>query len=141
MIKTERLKKANELIKIIASCGREFFKVVITIDNDIPIKTRISQFKIINNRLYFWDKWSAKDLPCWKSRDNWRYQSHIWCRFSEGGTLKDLIKDLATYITTGEKLSNHFKTMPEWYGSGADNCWGYSTEDMDKIRQFYKENF
>lgn len=133
--KTERLQKANELIRVISSCGREFFKH----------KNNISEFvfdfyQFNKGRLYYRDKWTLKLLPCWKNRDNRRYQSKIWCAFSDGGTLKDLIKDLASYIMTGEELPNHFGPWPEWYCS-CDNYWGYPKEDMDKIRQFYKENF
>lgn len=137
-----RLKKANELIKTIASCGRKFFSVEITVSPTKEMVTeRISKFKYLNNRLYFWDKYSAQLLPCWKQRDNWRYQSKKWHRFTEGGTLKDLIEDLSTYIYTGKELPNHFRSLPEWYSHGEDNYWGYPKEDMDKIRKFYKENF
>jgi hypothetical protein len=129
--KLERLEKANKLIQVISSCGRKFFRH----------KTSISYFELNKfNHLYFIDKWRGYKLPCWRSRNNWRYQSHAWCNFSEGGTLKDLIKDLSTYIIIGEDLPNHFHPLPQWY-SQEENYWGYPKEDMDKVRKFYKENF
>lgn len=65
-----RLEKANELIKLISSCGRQFFRQ----KKLLPPYEKVSSF-IYKKRLYYDDAYSDKLIPCWKDRHNYRYAS------------------------------------------------------------------
>lgn len=119
----DRIAKANQLIEFIGQHGRRFFYY--------KKEGRYSYFKhVISNsqmRIYYVDKYTNADLPLTHTN------SKRWnIRFSDGGTLKRLIIDLADYIRTGKFLPSHsLGPWPEWVCDG--DLWGYG-EDMAKVR-------
>ncbi|OQO68412.1 hypothetical protein BH747_12085 [Enterococcus villorum] len=121
MNREERCKFANELIEIIASCGREFlnYKNRINYEGKQGI---ISHFKLKNGRVYFVDGYVQKDIYAY----GYRYFRR---KFSEGGTVKALILDLAEYIRTGKSAN-----ATHGYGGGYCQHWGYPEEDMKIIQ-------
>ena len=111
----KRIKKANELIKCIASVGRQFFRY----------EDEISFFTV--NRLghtFLYDPFSKKMVYT-------RYKGR-WPGFSQGGTMRNLVIALTNYIKKGTKLSREHFWFPKWACSG--DVWGYhlSMEDVRK---------
>lgn len=121
MTKEERLANANELIKLIAELGRKFFNY----NNYVEKNGTISHFKLKNNRIYFVDGYTKKEMYAYDN--NHRLFKRY---FSEGGTLEALVLDLSEYIRTGKPANSK-------HGYGGVYCphWGYPDKDMDKIRE------
>lgn len=106
---------ANELLRVIASCGRRFFHH----------EDRISRLELDDRgRVWLHDKYTGARI--------YTHRDGRWRGFSEGGTLQGLIKALRDYVKRGTKLhSLTFGPWPKWYCGGA--LWGYG-EDMEKVR-------
>ncbi|MDT2753246.1 hypothetical protein [Enterococcus thailandicus] len=121
MLKEERCKLANELIEVIATNGREFmnYKERTSYKGNEGF---ISHFKLKNGRIYFVDGYIQKDIYAYG------YQ-YFQYKFSEGGTIKALILDLAEYIRTGEATN-----AKNGYGGVYCRHWGYPEEDMKIIQ-------
>lgn len=117
-LKQERLKKANAVIQAIAKHGRRFFYYDKT--------GAVSYFKLDERgRIWLVDKYTQEPVYV-------AYRYH-WRAFSEGGTLRRLIEDLADFIRTGEPISaGHFAGYPGWFAPG--DPWDYGTEAMEAVR-------
>lgn len=108
-----RVKRANEFIEVIASCGRKFFRY----------EDRVAKFYLDERgRLWFEDAYSQKSIyVCYK---------YDWRGFSDGGTLRSLIQSLRDYIRVGEPLwLGYFEPMRN--GSCA---WAYGHDAMSLVR-------
>ena len=116
--KQDRIEIVNEIIKEIASRGRNFFKY----------KDRVAYLFLKNGRLYMKDEYKEKDLAL-STKHGYPPKG-----FTHGGTLWGLTKDFKDFIQTGE-YSNHNN------GYGGLYCphWGYSKEDMKAIQDRAKE--
>lgn len=126
MNKNDRVSRVNRLIRVIAGCGRQFFRHGESVSHIV-----IGD----NGRLYFVDEYSGEALACWREKVNWRWNSYKWRRFGGGGTIMELVKSFAMYIFHGDIVpEHHFGPWPSWYGDG--DPWGYG-DDMDIIRQAY----
>jgi len=105
MTKQDRLKSANEFIKVIASCGRRFFKH----------KSFVSYLELSDHgRVFFIDYYTKK-----------RIYTHIDCRwdgFTGGGTLQSLIERLRDFIVKGYYLP------AEYFHVNYDHIWGYGSD-------------
>lgn len=110
--KAERVKRANEFISVIASCGRKFFSH----------NGRVSRIEIDQNgRMWFVDAYrESKIYIAYNGR---------WSGFSEGGTLRSLVIQLRKYIL-GEDFAFNL-SHPSWWCGG--DPWGYG-DDMETIR-------
>jgi len=118
----QRLDRANELITEIASCGRFFFRG--------EQGERPSYFEIDRETrlLYFYDSTTHERLPLYRTESKgW----HLY--FSEGDTLKELIRVLARYIDFKELIVHQYMFGPweKWRNSG--DLWGYG-KDMRRVR-------
>jgi len=109
-----RAVKANDLINTIASCGRMFFRY-----------KDVASFHVCKHgRVWFRDAYSKQLI--------YTHYAGRWRRFSEGGTMKNLVKSLATYIMYGTYINPHiFGPWPDWYCNG--DLWGYGN-DIEKVR-------
>ncbi|MDE1464814.1 hypothetical protein [Spartinivicinus poritis] len=116
--KQQRLEAVNELIKVIASCGRCFFS-----ENAYGFKQVENPFistMEIDERGKIWFIDSET-----KERIYTHYQ-HRWKNFSQGGTLRGLIESFRNYISKGHQLrANYFQ--PDM-GNGFRNPWGYGDD-------------
>lgn len=112
--KSARLEQANEFIRLIASCGRQFFHH----------EGCVSQLEIdARGRVWLRDKYSGKLVYT-------HYEQGRWRGFSEGGTLRALIIALRRYVC-------HSTPVPRWFfGEGCydGNRWGYDAESMGRVR-------
>ena len=101
--KLERLKKANELIKVIKVNGRKFF------ESDNGHNTRL----YINDKgnIYYVDNYTGKHICI---RGKWIHSSD----FSHGGGLNEFIRSLVRYVRAGRMVDK------EWLGQH----WGYGEE-------------
>jgi calcineurin-like phosphoesterase family protein len=108
-----RIEIVNEIIKEIASRGRNFFKY----------KENVANVFWKNNRLYMLNEYNGKDM-CLSTKNH--YPPKHW---HHGGTLWGLTRDFKDFILTGEK-SNHN------HGYGGLLCphWGYPESDMKAIQ-------
>lgn len=122
MNKEKRCQLANELITVIATCGREFFNY----DGKLNYRQQdgfVSHFKLKKGRVYFVDGYIQKDIYAY---------SNLYFRgkFSQGGTMQALILDLAEFIRTG-KATN----AKNGYGGVYCSHWGYPEDDMEIVRK------
>jgi hypothetical protein len=116
--KFERLVHINQLIWTISKFGRRFFYY--------DKMDRTASMSISDaGHIYFHDDYT--DKPIYVA---YRYR---WHEFSHGGTLKELVKAMAHYIRTGDKLSLDW-IGPDRRNITDGNIWGYAPEDMAKCR-------
>jgi len=113
--RADRLARANELLQVIASCGRQFFSY----------RGRVARIEQDGRmRLWFRDAYTDQ-LVYTHYRGRWR-------RFTGGGTNRDLIRDLCRFVRTGTAVpSARFGPWPAWICNG--DLWGYG-EDMKQVR-------
>ncbi len=116
MSKESRCELANELIRLIASTGRQFF-------NYEENGGSIGRFELRSGRTYFIDGYLGKSIYAYESR-------FFRQKFTEGGTMQALILDIAEWIRTG-KATN----AKNGYGGIYCDHWGYPSEDMKKVRE------
>lgn len=116
MSKESRCDLANELIRIIASTGRQFF-------NYEENGGSIGRFELRSGRTYFIDGYLGKSIYAYDNR-------FFRQKFTEGGTMQALILDIAEWIRTG-KATN----AKNGYGGIYCDHWGYPSEDMKKVRE------
>jgi hypothetical protein len=130
--KNARVAIANQAIEIIASHGRKFFSLAA---EGRPVEqNRISRFELqAQGRLWFIDKWTQKAIYTAYRRGKWR-------GFSEGGTLRALICEIADWITGKREAFplNCFGPWPEYICGG--DLWGYG-KDMQIVREKLAELF
>jgi hypothetical protein len=106
-LKRERLDRANKVLRTIASCGRHFF----------AYEYKVGQLELDDhNRLWFCDACTNKRIyTAYKGR---------WKHFTEGGTMRDLVRALCRFVREGTKLHPRvFGPWPQWYCDG--DLWGY----------------
>ena len=115
--KAERLAKANEFIRIIATHGRKFFNHEGSI-----------------SRLLFDDQGRVSFFDSYSKRYVYTYGNGRWKGFTNGGTLRNLIVRLREYIQgkieTGDQL---FMILPMYNRNKLmwpDHPWGYPEADM-----------
>jgi hypothetical protein len=111
----ERLNQANEFIKVIASCGRQFLNH----DGFISFM-ELSQTK----RVFFVDHYTRKSI--------YTHRKYVvWRGFTAGGTMKSLVEALRDYIKTGKPLRLSY--FQDDMGNGFKNPWGYG-EDLAIVK-------
>jgi len=120
----QRLAAANEFIKSIAGCGRNFFSENSDLRNKVE-NPFVSTLEIDNRgRVWFIDYYTKKRI--------YTHYSGRWNGFTSGGTLRDIIISLRNYVKLGSKLrANYFN--PDW-GHGFGNPWGYGDEIL-KVKE------
>ena len=116
MSKESRCELANELIRLIASTGRQFF-------NYEENGGSIGRVELRSGRTYFIDGYLGKSIYAYENR-------FFRQKFTEGGTMQALILDIAEWIRTG-KATN----AKNGYGGIYCDHWGYPSEDMKKVRE------
>lgn len=116
--KVARIEHVNALIKTISTYGRRFFY---NANNNAVAEMVIG----LDNHIYFIDDYTMKAVYV-------AYNGR-WRGFSHGGTLRDLIRELAHYIRTGEQLSIDW-IGPERIRITDGNIWGYASDEMNKCR-------
>jgi hypothetical protein len=130
MIHYNRIETANQILRICASHGRRFFSQ----DADSLTRMenpRVSEFFVhpLNGRLYYRDKWRGAQI--YVHHDPPRRGGSWGWRFSEGGTLGSLCRDLRDWILGKRDTIPLYHFGPWNYCSG--DLWGYG-EDMVKVR-------
>ena len=120
MSKESRCELANELIRLIASTGRQFF-------NYEENGGSIGRFELRSGRTYFIDGYLGKSI--------YAYENHYFGNsFTEGGTMQALILDIAEFIRTGEATN-----AKNGYGGIYCDHWGYPAQAMADIHRKAKE--
>jgi hypothetical protein len=111
-----RLRIANDLIRMIASTGRRFFRY----------KRRVGHLEVdAHGRVWFIDHYTNKRV--------YTHQHAGWKHFTGGGTLREVVWRLRDYVKRGTLLPNRIFGPWPTYTCGGD-LWGYGN-DMDAVRQ------
>lgn len=110
----ERLEKANDLIKVIASCGREFFK-----HDGFVSYLELSE----TGRVFFIDYYTKKRIYTHRSNVHWN-------GFTSGGTLKYFVVMLRRYIKNDCKIPLFYFSSEGW---NCEQPWGYGG-DLEIVR-------
>jgi hypothetical protein len=110
----QRCRKANDLIRVIGSCGRRFF---------VHKGRRAGFFLSPVGRVWFRDSYTRKAIFC---HTRWLPRG-----FSNGGTLNALVRAIARWIHRGDQLSPYAFWSPRWACGG--DTWGYGP-DMEIVR-------
>jgi len=117
MSQVERIQHANDVILSISRYGRHFFRCSRT--------GAVAHFVLDDrNRLRFVDEASRRAVLIVKGGE--------WRGFTNGGTMRALVEDLAEYIKTGRQIRNHFGPWPEWVCGG--DLWGYGDDCAANVR-------
>jgi hypothetical protein len=118
--KHQRAEHVNQVIKIIADHGRRFFYNATT---QVYSSMHVDRY----GKVWFVDHYTGKAIltteTAWGGR---------WKGFSNGGTLKDLVKEFRDYIRTGEPLHPGY-LGPERFDDS--NIWGYDEAEMKTVRE------
>ena len=115
MSKRARAAQANELLRVIAANGRQFFK-----HGDC-----VSVFEVDYRGRVWWRN-------AYKNKRIYVYGHWYWRGFTEGGTLRQLVEYLRDFIRWGTPVpAAQFGPWPEWLCDG--DLWGYG-EDMEIVR-------
>lgn len=118
MDKQQRLEKANQLIKSIAQCGRQFFY---NKEHDRTASIELDP----RGRIWWIDDYTGTRI--------YTHYSHRWRGFSHGATMRTLVEHLRNYVFKGTLLPEGiFGPWPQWYSQG--DPWGYG-DDMQKVRK------
>ncbi|WP_237133758.1 hypothetical protein [Pseudohongiella sp. O18] len=115
-LRQQRIENVNALVKVIGDCGRHFFKY----------EGRYASIEVDDRGRAWWiDQYTEKRI--------YMHYSGRWRGFSNGGTLRDLAKDLREYVVKGTRVpTHHFGPWPDWYCGG--DPWGYG-KDMETVRE------
>jgi hypothetical protein len=109
----DRIRIANEFVKIIAAHGRQFFHC----------KGTIGWFYVKRGHVYWVCEYSGKHI----------YLSYRYWTFHHGGTLRSLVSSLANFIRGNGSLPvNHLGPWPDHICEG--DLWGYGKDEMQKVR-------
>lgn len=113
----ERVEHANELIKVIASHGRNFF----------GHKGDIATLELDKNgKVWFVDEYTKCRI--------YTHYSRRWKGFNHGGTLRGLVEAMRDYITKGKKLTLGW-IAPTRYNPENGDIWGYGKEAAATVRE------
>lgn len=116
MTEIQRLEAANEFIKVIASCGRNFFSENSDMRNkkDKPF----TSFMEVDARgkVWFTDYYTRKRIYT-----HYRYD---WNGFTSGGTLRDIVICLRNFIKKGSQMRAAYFEPREIFGD-MEHPWGY----------------
>lgn len=114
----ERCEAVNELMRVIAGCGRHFFSY----------EGRVTLFDVSDSgEVWITDKYTQHRMCV-------RGQYVRSRKFSDGGTLNALVVRLGKYIRYNETMpadSTWFGPWPRDYCGG--DLWGYG-DDMQQVR-------
>lgn len=116
-IQNDRVDHANELIKLIASCGRKFFRHGETIASMEIDK---------NGKIWFVDEYTRRRI--------YTHYRGDWRGFNHGGTMRRLIEVLRDYISKGDMLNPRIIAPIDFYKDGS-NLWGYELNEAETLRQ------
>lgn len=120
----QRVEVVNAIIRVIGSHGRRFLSE--NSDRRTMVDNPFFAHFTVDDRFEIWyaDRYSRKPILV---------RHNEWPGFSDGGTLRDLVKHLAYHIETGEPINErHFGPFPSWSCNG--DPWGYGLNEMEKVR-------
>lgn len=136
--KQARLQHANDLIRVIASHGRQFFFHAGVNVYDPKTKTttwesaeRYARLELHNGRVYFVDDYTQKAVYTHKTGITNR-----WRGFSHGGTLRALVEDMRDYVIHGTKIQRWKIVIQSMnHDDLTGNIWGYGLEAGNDVRK------
>ncbi len=111
--KEDRLQKANDLLKVIASCGRNFFA-----SRNPLIEGARFQFDS-RFRIYYIDDYTGALV--------YTHHDGEWKGFSHGGGLRRFVEVLRDFISRNEQLTAAYFCV--------ENHWAYDEESILKVRK------
>lgn len=112
----ERLTSVNEFIRIIGSCGRQFFR------NDLH-ESFASMEVDARGKVWFIDDYTTQRI--------YTHYEGRWRGFSHGGTLRDLVQVFREHIKRGGQIHSQYFQTRAWMSGG--HPWGYPKEDLLRL--------
>lgn len=108
----DRVNAANEFIRMIANCGRRFFRNTgAGQDAYLTLNTRL-------NIVWLFDDYTGARINISKEGR--------WDGFSHGGTLKSLIGSIGAFVLNGSTMRyGYFQPIMD---NGFENLWGYGDD-------------
>ncbi|MGE8063832.1 hypothetical protein [Pseudomonas sp. NPDC089569] len=117
--KQDRLKAANEFIKVIAGCGHKFF-----LHEDSGVIARLDLDP--EGKVWITDEYTLRRVNTHKNND--------WPGFNHGGGLRAFIQSLRDFIVSGRKIRGQYFT-PTGPGELKNNHWGYEDAELLVVRE------
>lgn len=121
MNKQERIQIVNKLINYLADHEKDFFHY----------KDRTAHFKHDGRNLWFVDHYSNVAMRMTRSSYKNKKQERY---FSSGGTMWGLIRDFTDFINGNDNANGR-----NGYGGLYCTHWGWSAEEMKKMRDYARE--
>jgi hypothetical protein len=120
--KQERLRHANDLIRVIGSHGRRFFYN--------KERDTFARLDLRNGRVWWIDDYMGSEVFTHKTNFG-----NKWRGFSHGGTLRALVEDMRDYIMSGRTIER-WKIVIQQLGADdlTGNIWGYDVEGAQAVR-------
>jgi hypothetical protein len=120
----ERLALVNSIIRVIGSHGRHFLSEN-SDRRELVENPFFAHFQVDDrNEVWFIDRYTRKPILV---------RLFDWPGFSDGGTLRDLVKHFAEHIVTNKPLNiRYFGPAPKWVCDG--DPWGYG-DSMHVVRE------
>lgn len=114
-VRLKRSETCNEFLRFVAGCGRRFF----------AHDGKVSAFEFNEaGHVCLRDKYSGKLV--------YTAYNGSWRGFTEGGTLRSLVQQMADYIRTGKPArTSLLGPWPDWYCKG--DLWAYG-DAMPAVR-------
>jgi hypothetical protein len=111
---SDRIDNCNQLINLIADKDRKFFSRQ---DNG-----NLAKFGFVDGKLIYFDAYTGMPIKKTYNSDKYKWKG----KFSDGGTLQDVIQFMSVYILSG---------IPFFIWCLRINDWGYSDESVQIIKQ------
>lgn len=120
-----RMGRCNQIVHIVAKYGRHFLSE--NSDKREPVDDPFvsSFFTDKRNELWWIDRYTRKFILV-RLNDQWP-------GFSDGGTLRGLVRAMAHYIETGDVIVLNWRFGPFYDWDCGGDPWGYG-DDMPKVR-------
>lgn len=110
-----RVRQANQLLAVIAGCGRRFFSH----------EGRVARLELDHRKRIWW-------IDHYTQRRVYTHRRGEWRGFTSGGTLRNLVERLRDYIRDGKRLNPALLgPWPAWVCDG--DLWAYG-DDMEIVR-------
>lgn len=117
--KQDRLKAANEFIRVIAGCGRKFF-----LHKDSGVIARLDLDP--EGKVWITDEYTRRRINTHSDKD--------WHGFNHGGGLRNFIQAVRDFIVSGHTIrAQYFSPTPT--GELKNNHWGYEDDALTTVRE------
>lgn len=125
----DRACRVNDLLRVIASCGRRFFSEASEYHKDEKMVGRVSCIEVDDKLgIFLVSSWRGRRISLRGPYYQWRDRG-----FHQGGTLQSLVQALVGFIRTGKPIGGFFGPFPSYMCEG--DPWAYGKKNMEHIER------